>query len=123
MLLKSDAGGDAEFAEKDGVGVGDLAVVDEVGVASAIFRGVALDVQHNGGFVFGASGVRDETRFSSTAQPSANTSPANCLEKFPPSRVSRWQPRQQSNGEMCSRGHSKSPINSEGPVAGKQSPQ
>jgi hypothetical protein len=123
MLQTGHAGEDADFAENDGVGVGDLAIVDEVGVASAIFRGVALDVQHNVGFVFGASGVRDETGGSSTAQPSANTLPANCLEKLPPSRVSRWQPRQQSNGEMCSRGHSKSPINSEGLVTGKQSPQ
>lgn len=36
--------------------------MDEVGVASAIFRGVAFDVKDDVGFVFGASGVleRDE---------------------------------------------------------------
>jgi len=55
--LASHAGKDAEFAEENGVGVCDLAVVDELGVAVAVFSGATRDVQDDVGFVFSTSGV------------------------------------------------------------------
>jgi len=60
-LLAGHSGEDAEFGEKDNVGVRNFAVVDDLSVAAA-FGGVAFDIEDDIRFVFGSSRVlqRDE---------------------------------------------------------------
>ncbi len=54
--MAGHTGEDAEFTENDDVGASNEAVVDDLGVP-AILRGIALDVEDDIFFVFGAGGV------------------------------------------------------------------